>query len=49
MFIEGQVYNRQEDIHASFGGQERGGIATPIIDEGYAVVWTPGYRDAWCE
>jgi hypothetical protein len=32
-FIEpfhiGRSYNRRGDIHARFGGQERGGISTP--------------------
>lgn len=28
-FLAGQTYNRQRDIHGRFGGQERGGIATP--------------------
>lgn len=28
-FLVGHTYSRQRDIHGSFGGQERGGIATP--------------------
>jgi len=28
-YAMGQVYNRRKDIHKPFGGQERGGIATP--------------------
>ena len=29
IFRVGREYNRQKDIHGPFGGQERGGIATP--------------------
>jgi 5-methylcytosine-specific restriction protein A len=29
-FIPGAVYSRRADIHDRFGGQERGGIATPV-------------------
>lgn len=28
-FEEGKVYNRRQDIHARFGGQQQGGIITP--------------------
>ncbi len=28
-FVVGQVYNRRQEIHARFGGQQRGGISTP--------------------
>lgn len=28
-YVLGDIYNRRADIHARFGGQERGGIATP--------------------
>lgn len=28
-FVVGQTYKRQRDIHTPYGGQERGGIATP--------------------
>ena len=29
MFVKEQIYSRREDIHAKFGGQMQGGIATP--------------------
>jgi 5-methylcytosine-specific restriction protein A len=29
-FEEGKVYNRRTDIHARFGGQQQGGIITPL-------------------
>ena len=51
-FDRGEVYSRQAHIHQLFGGQERGGIATPD-----AVPWVFlftgesggafGYSDAW--
>ena len=28
-FVRGQAYNRRQDIHARFGGQQQGGIITP--------------------
>jgi 5-methylcytosine-specific restriction protein A len=50
----GRTYNRREDIHAKFGGQQQGGISTPDgapfiflftgeIGEQY------GYADGWSE
>ena len=29
MFVKEQIYSRREDIHAKYGGQMQGGIATP--------------------
>ncbi|MBR1155095.1 HNH endonuclease [Bradyrhizobium sp. JYMT SZCCT0428] len=29
-FEEGKVYNRRSDIHSKFGGQQQGGIITPV-------------------
>lgn len=29
MFVPNAIYNRKQDIHARYGGQERGGICTP--------------------
>lgn len=29
-FEVGKIYDRQKDIHARFGGQGQGGIATPV-------------------
>jgi 5-methylcytosine-specific restriction protein A len=51
-FKEGALYHRQRDIHEVYGGQERGGIATP---EGtpYVFLFTGetggqyGYSDGW--
>ena len=53
-FEIGMSYNRQVDIHQKFGGQERGGIATP---EGVPFVFLftgesgseYGYTDGWRE
>jgi 5-methylcytosine-specific restriction protein A len=51
-FEKGRLYNRRQDIHARFGGQQQGGIITPsqhpvviIItgEEGLAH----GYADRW--
>lgn len=28
-FEKGRLYNRRQDIHARFGGQQQGGIITP--------------------
>ena len=30
MFQLGHIYNRKKDLHENYGGQQRGGIATPI-------------------
>lgn len=51
-FIHNQLYNRRSDIHAPYGGQQQGGIATPA---GHQVVFLftghgaakIGYGDAW--
>jgi 5-methylcytosine-specific restriction protein A len=51
-FAVGKLYHRQRDIHKVFGGQERGGIATP---EGapFVFLFTGeageqfGYADGW--
>ena len=29
MFEVGRIYNRREEIHAVYGGQQQGGISTP--------------------
>jgi 5-methylcytosine-specific restriction enzyme A len=51
-FKAGSLYHRQRDIHHVYGGQERGGIATP--DEvPFIFLFTGesggqfGYRDGW--
>jgi len=51
-FIPGRLYSRQRDIHDRFGGQERGGIATPRSAPGVFVFTGDGgakhgYADAW--
>jgi 5-methylcytosine-specific restriction protein A len=51
-FERGRSYHRQRDIHQAYGGQERGGIATP---QGvpYVFLFTGesgvryGYEDGW--
>jgi 5-methylcytosine-specific restriction enzyme A len=49
-FERGRTYHRQRDIHEAFGGQERGGIATPS-DVPFIFLFTGesggkfGYRD----
>lgn len=51
-FDVGALYNRKEQIHAVFGGQQQGGISTPkehplvIAFTGEAGV-SHGYRDFW--
>ncbi|WP_323919537.1 HNH endonuclease signature motif containing protein [Bradyrhizobium diazoefficiens] len=51
-FEVGNVYHRQNDIHQVFGGQERGGIATPG-DCPFVFLFTGesgeqfGYSDGW--
>lgn len=52
VFIEGQEYQRQRDIHDVFGGQRQGGISTPK-DAPYIFIFTGksgsqhGYEDGW--
>ena len=29
MFVPGQIYHRQREIHDVYGGQRQGGISTP--------------------
>lgn len=52
IFEVGRTYNRQEDIHAKYGGQAQGGISTPsghpfiflfVADIGSEF----GYKDGW--
>lgn len=51
-FEIGSLYHRQRDIHQIFGGQERGGIATPA-DSPFVFLFTGesggqfGYSDGW--
>lgn len=52
MFEVEQVYNRRQDIHAKYGGQEQGGISTPR-NYPFIFLFTAqtgqdyGYRDGW--
>lgn len=51
-FEVGALYSRQDDIHGPFGGQERGGIATPS-NSPFVILFTGeagkqhGYHDFW--
>lgn len=53
-FKIGQVYHRKSEIHAPYGGQERGGIATPVSVP-FVFLFTGesggayGYEDGWQE
>src|SRR4051794_26028499 len=53
-FEVGRTYSRRRDIHQRFGGQERGGIATPSSVP-FVFLFTGesgsefGYRDSWRE
>jgi 5-methylcytosine-specific restriction protein A len=53
-FKIGQIYHRQKDIHGPYGGQERGGIATPVSVP-FVFLFTGesggayGYEDGWQE
>ena len=52
MFVEGERYSRQKDIHARFGGQQQGGISTPS-EHPFVFIFTGkageqhGYEDGW--
>jgi 5-methylcytosine-specific restriction enzyme A len=51
-FEVGALYSRRDDIHSRFGGQERGGIATPS-NSPFVILFTGeagkqhGYHDYW--
>ena len=51
-YIAGRTYHRKNDIHDIYGGQERGGIATPQ-DSKFVFLFTGesgetyGYQDGW--
>lgn len=53
-FEVGRTYNRRQDIHARFGGQQQGGISTPAR---FPVIFAftgdtgmrHGYADGWTE
>jgi 5-methylcytosine-specific restriction protein A len=52
MFEVGRIYNRRDDLHSRYGGQQQGGISTPA-DESFVMLFTGdggqqyGYRDGW--
>jgi 5-methylcytosine-specific restriction enzyme A len=51
-FTQGEIYHRQRDIHQRYGGQQRGGIATPT-NVPFVFLFTGesgaqfGYADGW--
>jgi len=53
-FILGQLYNRRQSIHDVYGGQQQGGISTPV-GAPFVFLFTGdsgeehGYRDGWSE
>jgi len=54
MFEVGRTYNRRDDLHHRFRGQQQGGISTPA-DQPFIMLFTGesgeqyGYRDGWDE
>ncbi|RCX17232.1 5-methylcytosine-specific restriction protein A [Anaerobacterium chartisolvens] len=54
MFIPGKIYNRRRDIHAIYGGQQQGGICTPVSYP-MVIIFTGdngnefGYKDGWTD
>ena len=52
-FEVGQTYNRRQDIHDEFGGQQQGGISTPTAP--FIFLFTGemgeqyGYEDGWSD
>jgi len=54
LFEEGRVYHRRSEIHATYGGQEQGGISTPAKYP-YIFLFSGdsgeqyGYRDRWID
>src|ERR1039458_8637108 len=54
LFVPEQLYHRQRDIHARFGGQEQGGMITPAKHNLIFLVTGSsgrqhGYEDHWSE
>lgn len=53
-FSQGAIYNRRQDIHAPFGGQQQGGICTPA-QHPLIFIFTGvsgeahGYADGWTD
>ncbi len=53
MFIKGKTYSRRE-LHKKYGGQQQGGISTPIKFPIIMIFTGPqgnefGYRDSWTD
>jgi 5-methylcytosine-specific restriction protein A len=51
-FEKGRLYNRRQDIHARFGGQQQGGIITPSQHAAVIIITgeeglAHGYTDRW--
>jgi 5-methylcytosine-specific restriction protein A len=51
-FEKGRLYNRRQDIHARFGGQQQGGIITPSQHAAVIIITgeeglAHGYADRW--
>jgi 5-methylcytosine-specific restriction protein A len=51
-FEKGRLYNRRQDIHARFGGQQQGGIITPSMHPAVIIITgeeglAHGYTDRW--
>jgi 5-methylcytosine-specific restriction protein A len=50
----GRIYNRRDDLHRRFGGQQQGGISTPV-EHPFIMLFAGdsgdqyGYRDGWDE
>jgi 5-methylcytosine-specific restriction enzyme A len=53
-FSEGSIYNRRQDIHGPYGGQQQGGICTPS-QHPLIIIFTGesgeqhGYNDGWTD
>lgn len=51
-FEKGRLYNRRQDIHARFGGQQQGGVITPSRHPAVIIITgeeglAHGYADRW--
>lgn len=52
VFREGEIYHRRREIHEILGGQQQGGISSPVLAP-YVFLFTGehgeqhGYRDGW--
>ena len=54
LYTLGSMYNRRQDIHGQFGGQQQGGICTPAAHP-IIFIFTGesgeqhGYTDGWTD